>query len=72
MRIRCASDVIAIAKARGFRIIVDPGPPPMPKLTFRVRPEQREAQVAEASQALMGALKTWRIEIMKLVTEGKA
>ncbi len=72
MKIRTAEDVIAVAKARGFKIVVDPGPPPMPKLTFRVQPDKVEAQREEATPALRGALKVWRVEIMKLVMEGKA
>ena len=42
--IRSAEDVIAIAKSRGFKIVVDPGPPPMPRLSFRVAPEHAEKQ----------------------------
>lgn len=70
--IRSAEDVIAIAKSRGFKIVVDPGPPPMPRLSFRVAPEHAEKQRSEATDSLMTALKVWRLEIIQAVLEGKA
>lgn len=59
MKIRSAQDVIAVARARGFKILLDPGPPPMPFLRGDTR---------QATQALMVALKAWRVEIMDALT----
>jgi len=63
MTINSASDVIAVAKARGFRLFVDPGPPPMPYIN---------GNRAEATPALMGALKAWRLEIIDILQNGAA
>lgn len=60
MNIRTARDVIAIAEARGFRVRLNPGPPPMPVL---VKPAGVDR--AQATDALMAALKAWRAEIIE-------
>ncbi len=65
MKIRTAADVIAIAKARGFKIRIEPGPPPMPVLVCKGNRDS-------ATEALMSALKSARVEIMELISEGKA
>lgn len=56
MKIRTASDVIAIARERGFKVLVNKGTPPMPFL---------RGPVDEATPALMEALRVWRIEIIE-------
>lgn len=59
MKIRCAKDVIAIAKDRGFDIRVKPGPPPMPVLFAPAA-----VDISHATTILMEALKAWRLEII--------
>ena len=56
--IRCAKDVIDEAKGRGFKIVVNPGPPPMPAL---------RGQKEQATPALVEALKLFRLEIIDFV-----
>lgn len=63
--IRSAQDVIAIAKARGFRLAVRPGPPIMPVL---VCPRDSKAR-AEATETLLQALKAFRLEIIDILTK---
>ena len=48
--------MIAAAQRRGFKIRVDPGPPPMPILN---------GDRAQATDALMQALRAWRLEIIE-------
>jgi hypothetical protein len=62
MKIRCARDVIEVARERGFDVLVNTGPPPMPFL--RGNPVQ-------ATDPLMGALKAWRLEIIEELTKEK-
>lgn len=60
MNIRSAKDVIAVAEARGFKVVVKPGPPPMPVLR---KPPGVERSAA--TDALMEALRAWRLEIIE-------
>lgn len=60
MKIRTAQDVIDIAKRRGFSIRLQPGPPPMPVL---------RGKRDEATDALMEALKAWRVEIIEIIAK---
>ena len=57
---RTAKDVIAIAKARGFEVRVNPGPPPMPVLFVPGKSDR-----SQATPALMDALRAWRVEIIE-------
>jgi hypothetical protein len=59
MKLKTAKDVIGVARARGFSIRVDAGPPPMPVL---VRPGKLDR--SNVTDALMNALKAWRLEII--------
>jgi hypothetical protein len=59
MKIRSAKDVIDLARARGFIVLLNPGPPPMPVLR---RPSNVSA--SEVTEVLLGALKAWRVEII--------
>ncbi len=56
--IRTAQDVLDAAKARGFEVKIKPGPPPMPYLV---------GKFANATPALMEALKAFRVEILELL-----
>ena len=58
--IRNAQDVLNVAKRRGFQVLMNPGPPPMPIL---------RGDPKEATPALMQALKAWRVEIMDLLSK---
>jgi hypothetical protein len=60
MKIRCAKDVIELARARGFSVLLNPGPPPMPVLR---RPSAVDSK--EVTEALLGALRAWRLEIIE-------
>jgi hypothetical protein len=60
MRFTSAKSVIEVAKERGLSIRVDPGPPPMPILT---RPGKVDGRMV--TDALMNALKVWRLEIIE-------
>jgi hypothetical protein len=60
MKLTCAKDIIAVAKARGFDVLVRPGPPPMPVLRV---PAGTSRDMA--TPALLEALKAWRVEIMQ-------
>lgn len=62
MKIRSAQDVLDIVRRRGMWVKVDPGPPPMPIL---VKP--CGVPDAHVTDALMAALKAWRLEIIDLV-----
>ena len=57
-KITNAADVIRIAEGRGFKVLVDPGPPPMPFL---------RGESSKTTPALLDALKAWRLEIIDLV-----
>lgn len=59
--IRTAKEVIAVAKARGLTIRVDPGPPPMPVL------QCPDGTRPMATDTLLNALRAWRIEIIEEV-----
>lgn len=63
MKIKTAKDVIAVAESRGFKLRVVPGPPPMPVL-HKPAHVPRES----ATDALMAALKAWRLEIIEELT----
>lgn len=63
MKFRSAEDVMRVARDRGFQVLVDPGPPPMPFL---------RGPRTEATEALVGALRAWRVEVIEaLKREGK-
>ena len=62
MQITSVADIMAIAKSRGFAIVVNPGPPPMPVLR-PLNPAVKEL----ATPVLMSALKAWRSEIIREV-----
>lgn len=66
MRLRSAKDVIDVAKARGMRIRIDPGPPVMPVL---VRPEAIDRDLV--TDALLAALRAWRLEIIEAMQGAK-
>lgn len=57
-----AKDVVDVVHARGFRIKLDLGPPPMPLLN---RPTGADKTLA--TEALMGALRAWRTEIIEML-----
>lgn len=60
MSLRSAKEIIAVARARGFDVRVKPGPPPMPVLRI-----PGEANPGNNTEALMTALKAWRLEIIE-------
>lgn len=60
---RTAQDVMAVVASRGLSVRVEPGPPPMPVLI--VPPNKRD----QATEALLDALKAWRLEIIAEVTK---
>jgi hypothetical protein len=60
MKLRSARDILGVVEARGMSVRVDPGPPPMPVL---VRP--RGVDRSLVSDALLGALKAFRLEIIE-------
>ncbi len=57
--IRTAKDVIKVARQRGFDILVNEGPPPMPFL---------RGDPTNATAPLMEALRAWRLEIIEELT----
>lgn len=59
MKIRTAKDLIAVARARGFGFRVDLGPPPQPYLVSRNNTKRL------ATEALLNALKAFRVEVME-------
>lgn len=63
MRFKSAKDVIEVAMDRGFTIHVNQGPPPMP---FLRGPGGKDNP--NATEALMTALKAWRLEIIEELT----
>lgn len=65
--IRSAKDVIEVARSRGLRIRIDVGPPVMPKLVVPGNVER-----SEATDALMNALKIWRLEIIEEISKDVA
>jgi hypothetical protein len=67
VRIKSAQDVLSVAQARGLRVKVEPGPPPMPVL---VRPHGVRRD--EVTDPLLAALRAWRLEIIDLLGPGSA
>ena len=63
MKFRSAKDIIDVVRRRGMSIKVDPGPPPLPMLTG-----PRGVLDSQATEALMNALRAWRLEIIELVS----
>lgn len=63
MKLRSAKDIVELVRRRGMSIRVDPGPPPMPIL---VRPHS--VPEASVTEALMNALRAWRLEIIELLS----
>ena len=63
MKIKSAQDVVAVAKARGFEVKLNLGPPIMPVLCCPA------GTMPLATEALMNALKAWRLEIIELLGE---
>lgn len=57
------ADVVAIAEARGFTVVVRPGPPPMPVL------RDPGGQTPPPSEPLLAALRAYREEIISLLAE---
>jgi hypothetical protein len=66
--IKTAQDVIAVAKKRGFTIVVEPGPPPVPMLRY----SKGKVDPKLANEPLMDALRAWRLEIIDIVQNGQA
>lgn len=66
MKLKTAKDVIAVAKARGFGIAVNPGPPPMPYLVLAGLPPEKKN---DATETLLNALRAWRLEIIDELTK---
>ena len=62
VKIQTAADVLAVVRARGLGVRINPGPPPMPVLT---RPHGVPRKWA--SPALVAALKEFRTEIIELL-----
>ena len=62
MKFQTAEDVLRAARERGFEVRVDPGPPPMPVLHYH-NPREK----ALATDAMLGALRAWRLEIIALL-----
>ena len=60
MKIRGVDDVIQIALERGSRILIDPGPPPTPKIRGNIK---------LATPGLMAAPEAWRPEIIEIEIE---
>lgn len=58
MKIQSAADVIRVAESRGFKVCVNPGPPPMPYL---------KGFKDQATDALLAALRAWRVEVIEEV-----
>ena len=55
-----AADVIRIAEFRGFKVMLSPGPPPMPFL---------RGKAENVTEPLMEALKAFREEIILELTQ---
>ena len=62
MKYRSAADILAVVKARGLFVTVDPGPPPMPLLHAGSR-----LLKDEGTEPLLAALRAWRLEIISEV-----
>jgi hypothetical protein len=58
--INTAKDVIAVARDRGFDVFVKSGPPPKPVLIIPAGADKRLA-----TDALLAALRAWRLEIIE-------
>ena len=59
---KSAKDIIVVARARGFTIRVDAGPPAMPVLECpRIAGGKNNPLVTDA---LLGALRAWRLEVI--------
>ena len=67
MKYKTAKDIIAVAESRGFKIGVNPGPPPMPYLILAGLPASKKE---DATDALMNALRAWRLEIIEELKAG--
>ncbi len=66
MNLKSARGVIEAARTRGFVLLINPGPPPMPVLR-----KPANVKESEATPALLDALRAWRVEIMdELKAEG--
>jgi hypothetical protein len=52
--------VMKVARDRGFDVFVKPGPPPMPVLVIPAGADKRLA-----TDALLAALRAWRLEIIE-------
>ncbi len=65
MKFKTAADFIAVAKDRGYTVHVNPGPPPMPYLK-----DAGGKDKPQCTDALLGALKAWRLEIIDELTKG--
>jgi hypothetical protein len=64
MSIENGLDVIKVAESRGFAVLLDLGPPPMPFL--------RGGPKDEATDALREALRAFRLEIIEELTKRNA
>jgi hypothetical protein len=58
--INTAKDVIAVARDRGFDVLVKTGPPPLPVLVIPAGADKRLA-----TDALLAALRAWRLEVIE-------
>jgi hypothetical protein len=52
-------DILNVVKARGMSVRIDPGPPAIPKLVC-----PKGTPTDAVTEALMEALKAWRLEII--------
>lgn len=66
MKLKTAKDILSVAKARGFKVEVRPGPPPMPVLFNPTGPD-----TSHATPVLLQALKAFRLEIIEELTKAK-
>jgi hypothetical protein len=64
MKIRSAQDLLKIVEERGLKVEIQPGPPIMPVLR-----SSRNRTKDQATQALLGALRAFRAEIIELLNK---